>query len=97
MIDISLREAIAHPAALASALVAAIGGFLNIPVIEALLAVLWTQAGSLFTVLSIGGFTLAPRIDAIPEGTLSSIAIAAAGLYGLKLLYGVYQNFEERL
>lgn len=97
MTDLSLREAIAHPATLASALVAAIGGLLNIPVLDALLAVVWAKAGSLFTVLSIGGFTLAPRVDVIPEGALSSLAIAAGGLYGAKVLYGVYQNFEERL
>jgi hypothetical protein len=97
MTDITLREVIAHPATLASTVVAFIGGILNIPILEALIAVLWAKAGSLFTVLSIGGFTLGPRVPMIPEGPLTTLAIIAGVLYGVKVLYGVVQNFEERV
>ena len=97
MTDLTLREVVAHPATLASSAVAVIGGLLNIPFIDALLAVLWAQAGSLFTVLSIGGFTLAPRVAFLPEEPLTILALLGGGRYGGKLLYGVYQNLDREL
>jgi len=97
MTKITLQEVIRHPATVASSIVAVVGGLLNLPLLNALVAVAWAQAGSLFTVLSIGGFTLGPRVAFIPEEPLTILAIGAGLLYGAKRLYGVYQNFETRL
>ncbi|GAB3321415.1 hypothetical protein [Haloplanus salinarum] len=97
MTALTLRGVIAHPLTVASSLVAVLGGFLNLPLFNALAAVAWAKAGSLFTVLSIGGFTLGPRVDFIPSAPLEIAAVVGGVLYGTKLLYGVYQNLDTRL
>jgi hypothetical protein len=97
MTKLTLREVVQHPATIASAVVATIGGLLNLPVLSAFAAVAWAKAGTLFTVLSIGGFTVAPRVEFLPEGPLTVLALGGAGLYVLKLLYGVFQNLDTRL
>ena len=97
MTKLTLRGVVSHPATVASTVVAFVGGFLNLPVFGAFATVAWAKAGSLFTVLSIGGFTLAPRVPFLPETELTILALVGAALYGAKLLYGVYQNLDREL
>ncbi|WP_049934658.1 hypothetical protein [Haloplanus natans] len=97
MTKLTLREAVSHPATVASTLVAVVGGALNLPVFGALATVAWAKAASIFTALSVAGFSLAPRVAFLPEGMLTALAIAAGLLYVAKIAYGVYQNLDTRL
>jgi len=97
MTKLTLREVLRHPVTIASTVVAAVGGLLNVPLLSALATVAWAQAGSLFTVFSIAGFTLAPRVEFLPEQPLTVLAFGGAALYVGKRLYGVYQNLDTRL
>lgn len=90
-----LQEAVRHPWAQASTVVAALWGFLHFGALKALALAFWAKAGSVFTVASIFGFTIAPRSPAVPTGPATKLAVAAAGLYGLKKLYDVYKGVRS--
>ena len=97
MTKLTLREVLRHPATLASSVVAVVVGALNLPVLGAFATVAWTKAASIFTALSVAGFSLAPRVAFLPEEPLTILAIGAGLLYVGKIGYGVYQNLDTRL
>lgn len=63
----------------------------------ALIATAWQQAGALFTVTSIAGFTLAPEVPQLPARQLQLAALAFGALFAITLLDRFWDNFEERL
>jgi hypothetical protein len=94
-----LDEIIDHPLTALGALATSATAILQPGALEAALGALWATAGTLFTALSIGAFTL-PRIfpaiePAVP--ILKGLFAGALVLYGMKLLAGVYQEFDNRL
>lgn len=97
MADLSLGEIIAHPASKAAAVVGVLGGLLNLPVLGAIWAGLWTQLPTVFTVTSIFGFTVAPELAFVPTQTAKIVALVVAGLYVLKKLLDVLRGVRTRI
>jgi hypothetical protein len=95
--ELSLREFIAHPASKATALVGVLGGVLNMPVLGVLWGGLWAQLGTVFTVLSIGGFTVAPEVSFLPTQVMKVAALVVAALYGLKKLLDIGRGLRSRV
>ncbi|WP_253737994.1 hypothetical protein [Halohasta salina] len=76
------------------------GVFLFDPtVITALLAALWSSAGTLFTAASVAAFTVIPQVDALSsiEETAVAIAVVAGGIYLAKLGYRILDSYTDRL
>ena len=68
-------------------------------VLTALLAALWSSAGTLFTAASVAAFTVVPEVSALnpyEEGAVA-IAVAAGGIYLAKLGYRILDNYTDRL
>lgn len=63
----------------------------------ALLTTIWQQAGTLFTVTSIAGFTLASEVPQLPARQLQLAAIGFGVVFALTLLDRFWDNLEERL
>ncbi|WP_338740382.1 hypothetical protein [Haloplanus salilacus] len=97
MAELSLREVVGHPASKATAVVGLLGGLLNLPVLGAIWAGLWTQLPTVFTVTSIFGFTVAPELSFIPTQTAKVVALLVAGLYVLKKLLDVLRGVRTRI
>lgn len=99
MID-STRDIVRHPATIVSAVLTAASGLFNVPFLDALFGVLWANLATLFTASSIGAFTVAPNLGDLPSQIVEAMQIVAILLgvaYGLKLLYGVWQDAEQSL
>lgn len=97
MPELSLGEIIAHPASKATALVGVLGGVLKLPLLAALWAGLWGQLGTLFTVTSIFGFTVAPQVSFVPTEGSKVVALVAAGLFATKKLIDAGRGIRKRL
>jgi len=97
MPELSFWEIIAHPASKAAAMVGVLGGLLNLPVLGAIWAGLWTQLPTVFTVTSIFGFTVAPELSFIPTQTAKIVALVVAGLYVLKKLLDLLRGVRARI
>lgn len=93
----SFERILLHPITTASAVFAFAANFLNITLIDAVWAVLWNNAGTLFTVLSVSGFTLAPNIPWIPGNPLNVAALLAGALFVATQLNKLAEAFAERL
>jgi hypothetical protein len=99
MID-SPRDVVRHPATILSAVLTAASGLFNVPFLDALMGVLWANVPTLFTVSSIGAFTVAPNLGDLPSQVVEAMQVTAILLgvaYGLKLLYGVWTDAEQAL
>jgi hypothetical protein len=94
---LSLKEWLAHPATKAMGIVGVTGGVLHLPLVAALWTGFWGQLGTIFTLVSVGGFTIAPRVDFINEEIATAVALTVAALYGLKKLLGVYRGFRNSI
>jgi|GEM_PF-2731476 len=97
MPELSLRGIIAHPVSKATAIVGVLGGVMNLPVLAAVWTTIWTQIGTVFTVTSIFGFTIAPEIPAIDTELAKIVALLAAGLYASKKLLDVLRAVRARI
>lgn len=97
MAKLSLRNLLEHPVTFVMAAVGIGGSVLKLPIVTALWATLWAKASAIFTVLSIAGFTLGPRVAFIPEEPLTVAALGAGALVALKTASKVYDNYEDRL
>jgi predicted metal-binding membrane protein len=97
MPELSLREIAAHPVSKATAVVGVLGGALNLPVLAAIWTTIWAQIGTVFTVTSIFGFTIAPEIPAVDTELAKIVALLAAGLYAMKKLLDVFRAARARI
>ena len=77
--SLSLRGVIAHPASKATAVVGLLGGLLNLPVLAALWGGLWTQIGTVFTVMIVIG--------------VGVTVVGTVGYVGLNQYLGQYEVF----
>ncbi|MFD1634626.1 hypothetical protein ACOZ4L_02710 [Haloplanus ruber] len=95
--DEPISSFLTDPLTVAVSLAAALGHALGVTWIQAFVAVLWANVSTLFTALSITGWSLAPRVAWLPEGPLTAAALVAGGAYVLKLIDRVYDQMENRL
>lgn len=67
--------------------------------VAAVVLTILQQAGTLFTVLSIAGFTVAPNVSSLEPYVpwLQGAAIGTGIIFGLVLLDRVWENFKERV
>lgn len=97
--ELSLREVLTHPLAVATALVSALGGALGVPVFTAAWGALWATAGKAFAFVSLVAFTLAPRVDFVPEQPLVVLALVLGGIVivkrGWRWLRSFATSYEE--
>ncbi|MBV0925017.1 hypothetical protein KTS45_12500 [Halomicroarcula limicola] len=91
----TLSESLRHPASLATAVVGAGMSIVKFPLLLELGHWLATSSGSLFTVASIFGFTIAPEVDAIPAELLKPVALALGAIYAASKLYRALKNLSE--
>jgi hypothetical protein len=98
---ISLQEAIRHPVTIVSSGLAAASQLFQIPFIDALVAVVWTQISVIFTSVSVFAFTVLPNIDlgrfAFLTSSVRTLALVLAVVYAAKLAYQAYKSFDNRL
>ena len=90
----TFREWLAHPFAQATGVVTAIAAALHI---NALAGAVWAQSGTLFTTSSLLGFSLGPRVDAIPDEVFTGLAIAFGLVLTAKRGAALYDGFKKRL
>lgn len=93
----SFRETLTHPITGLTAAFAFVANVLSIPFVDAIWAVLWNNAGTLFTVLSVSGFTLAPKVPWLPGEPLTIAALVAGALFVATQLDKLAEAFADRL
>lgn len=92
-------EIVRHPVTSITVVVSALAQLFQIPVIDAVLGVVWGQMSILFTGTSIFAFTVLPNVAA-PEwlsGNVQILAIVLGVAYGAKLLTQVGEKITEEL
>lgn len=98
---ISLEEAIRHPATIVTTGLAALSQLFQIPFIDALVGVVWSQISVIFTSVSVLSFTVLPNVNlgrfAFVSSTMQTVALILAVLYAAKLAYQAYQSFDSEL
>lgn len=92
-----LKQLLTQPAAVATALGGALLQLLGVTWIDPFIGVLFANIGTLFTALSISGFTIAPEVAWLPEDTLTTLTLVAAGVYVLKLLDRFADQLGDKL
>lgn len=92
-----LTEAVLHPWTHAAALVAGLFGVLHPSALGAVAGAVWSQAGPLFTLSSLLGWSLAPRVEWLPVAPLTAVAIGTGALLAAKRGLALYNDFEKRL
>ena len=93
----TLRDVLAHPWTHAAALVTGLFGLLHPAAIYAVAGAVWSQAGPLFTLSSLLGWSLAPRVEWLPGGVFTLVALVTGGLLAAKRGLALYNDFEDRL
>lgn len=78
--NLSLRNWLASPITKAFGAVVALGGILKVPVFVAVWHALYATAGDAFAWIALGAFTIAPRVDFLPEGPLVMVALGVGAL-----------------
>ncbi|NEU56751.1 hypothetical protein [Halorussus sp. MSC15.2] len=94
-----VREALAHPLAAASTVAGVFGIALHPGVLKAFVLALWQSAPTLFTISSIGAFTLPkilPKLELLKPVFMAALAVSGV-LYLARLGKRTYQNFDNEL
>jgi len=93
---ITVGEIVRHPATALSVVVTSLAQLFQLPVIDAVLGVLWGQLSILFTGTSIFAFTVLPNVDLGAfewlSGNVQIVAVVLGVAYGLKLLTQVVEK-----
>lgn len=92
-----LTDILTQPVAVATAVGGALLQLLGVTWIDPFVGVLFANIGTLFTALSISGFTIAPEVAWLPEDTLTTLTLVAAGVYVLKLLDRFADQLGDKL
>lgn len=95
--QLSFRRFVTHPVTTIMAALGVLGGVAHVPFLDAIWAVLWSQAGTLFTVLSVGATTLAPAVSWLPVQELQVAALFAGGLFVLTQVSKLWAGLQDRL
>ena len=93
----TLTELATKPVTLATATGGALLQALGVAWIDPVVSVIFGNIGTVFTALSISGFTIAPELAWLPEDTLTTLTLVVAGLYVLKLLDRLADQIKQRL
>ncbi len=95
----SIKNAVRHPVSAAVGAASAFGAVLNPDLALALAMTVYQTAPTLFTIGSLGAFTL-PRVipgaDLLKPLFLAVLAVSGL-LYGARLLLRAYDNFDRNL
>ena len=93
-----LTDILTQPVAVATAVGATLLQLLGVlPWVDPVATVLFANIGTVFTALSLSGLTIAPEVAWLPEDTLTTLTLIAAGLYVLKLLGSLTDKIRERM
>lgn len=88
----TIDRVVTHPLTAISILVGALGTVLPIPVLSALLEVVWAQAGTVFAAVS-----LTATQGWLPSGTAEVVVFLAAALWFGRMLYKLYRGLDRRV
>ena len=91
-----IKNALSHPASVATAITGALGGILHFPLFTDLWIGLVAQSGSLFTASSIFAFTVAPEIDGLSAGWIRPIAIVLGIVFAGSKVWKALGNLKKR-
>lgn len=97
MNDTKPRKILTDPVTVILATLGAIAHALGVGWVQAVVSVLWTNVSTLFTALSVSGFTLAPQVAWIPEGPVTTAALVAGAAYVLKLADKMIDKIQAKL
>jgi hypothetical protein len=95
-VKLSLRAFLSRAETKAVGAVALLGGVLKLPLFAAAFGALWATAGDAFTFLALAAFTIAPRVEFLPEGPLTVIAILTGSIVLIKRGRTWIRSFLER-
>jgi len=99
--DESLKEALTHPVATASAVISAtigyVSGWAPTGLLDAVVGSLWAQAGPLFAAASVSATQLAPQFAFLPADTLQVVALVLGVLFVATRLDSVIDGLQDRL
>jgi len=91
-----LKDILTQPATVATSSGIAIANAIGLTWFDPLISVLLGNLNTVFTALSVTGFTIAPEISWLPQDTLTTLTLAVAGLYVLKLLHSLLTKVADK-
>lgn len=97
MSDNPLLNALAHPVTLVMGSFASIVHFAQIPMLDAVGAVVWNNAGMIFTAVSIGGSQFAAQFGWVSSATVNALMLVAGALFLAKILDELWDKLQRRL
>jgi hypothetical protein len=92
-----IKELLTEPKAVATATGGALLQLLGVTWVDPVASVVIANIGTVFTALSISGFTIAPEVAWIPEGALTKLTLLAAAVYVLKLLDSLSDQLKQKI
>lgn len=93
----SVLEALRHPISYTVGVVSSVAAVLHPSFLDALVATVWAQSGSIFGFTSLLGFSLGPRLEWLPSETWTYVAVGAGVLVLAKRGLGLYRSFTNEL
>jgi hypothetical protein len=93
----SVKELLANPVTAIFGALGVLGGWLQMPLLDAVWGTLWTEAGALFAAFSVSATTLAPEIAWLPEGALQAAALGTGAIFVANRLNRVVRGLRSRL
>jgi uncharacterized metal-binding protein len=93
----NVKELLTKPVTVATSAGVGLAHGLGITWLDPLVSVLLANLSTLFTALSITGFTIAPEVAWLPEETLTTLALVVAGLYVATLLDSLLDKLQTKL
>jgi len=92
-----IRQLLTQPVAVATAAGGALLQLLGVTWLDPLISVVFANIGTVFSALSISSATLAGELAWLPEETLTTLTLVAAGVYVLKLLDRFADQLGDKL
>ncbi|TKX78437.1 hypothetical protein EXE53_21180 [Halorubrum sp. SD626R] len=92
-----LKHILTEPKTVATATGGALLQLLGVTWLDPVASVVVANIGTVFTALSISGFTIAPEVAWIPEGALTKLTLLAAAVYVVKLLDNLSDELKQKL
>jgi hypothetical protein len=91
-----LDRILTHPVTVVTAAVGTLASLVQVPVLSALVGVIWAKAGTIFAVVSVSISQLGPQIGIEPS-TQQAVLLVAGALYIGRLLDKLWDAVEVRL
>ncbi|WP_049982039.1 hypothetical protein [Halorubrum sp. BV1] len=92
-----LRDLLTQPTAVATATGGALLQLLGVTWLDPVASVVVANIGTVFTALSISGFTIAPEVAWLPEEMLTKLTLLAAAVYVVTLLDRLSDQLKQKL